>query len=55
MPDFRIKKRMENKLIATILTRAWFYQQKFSDLRNFQKNLENFKRTIFVRKVRKII
>jgi hypothetical protein len=34
--------------------RAWSYQQKFSDLRNFQKKSENFKRTIFVRKVRKI-
>jgi hypothetical protein len=31
------------------------YQQKFSDLKNFQKKSENFKPTIFVRKVLKII
>jgi hypothetical protein len=35
----------------TIKARAWSYQQKFSDLRNFQKKSENFKPTIFVRKV----
>jgi hypothetical protein len=35
--------------------RAWSYQQKFSDLRNFQKTSENFKPSIFVRNVRKII
>jgi hypothetical protein len=34
---------------------AWSYQQKFSDLRNFQKNLENFKASVFVTEVRKII
>jgi hypothetical protein len=33
---------------------AQSYQQKISDLRNFQKKSENFKPTIFVRKVRKI-
>jgi hypothetical protein len=32
-------------------TWAWSYQQKFSDLRNFQKNSENFKAAIFVIKV----
>jgi hypothetical protein len=36
-------------------TRAWSYQQKISDLRNFLKKPENFKLTIFFRKVRKII
>jgi hypothetical protein len=34
---------------------AWSYEQKFSDLRNLQKTLENVKPPIFVRKVRKII
>jgi hypothetical protein len=33
---------------------AWSYQQKFSDLRNFQKKSENLKTTIFVKKVRKL-
>jgi hypothetical protein len=31
-----------NHLISTALE-TWSYQQKFSDLRNFQKNLENLK------------
>jgi hypothetical protein len=34
---------------------AWSYQQKFSDLRNFQKKSENFHPAIFARKVRKNI
>jgi hypothetical protein len=38
----------------SFLVRAWSFQQKFSDLINFQKKSENFKPTIFVRKVRKI-
>jgi ABC-type Fe3+-hydroxamate transport system substrate-binding protein len=33
---------------------AQSYQQKFYDVRNFQKKSENFKPTIFVGKVRKI-
>jgi hypothetical protein len=37
------------------LFRAQSYQQKLSDLRNFQKMSENYKPTIFVRKVRQII
>jgi hypothetical protein len=36
-------------------TRAWSYQQNFSDLRNFQKKSENFIPTILVRKVKKFI
>jgi hypothetical protein len=36
-------------------TRAWSYLCKFSDLRNFQKKSGNFKTTIFVRKIGKII
>jgi hypothetical protein len=36
-------------------TWAWPYQRKFSDLRNFQKWSENFKPTIFIRKVGKMI
>jgi hypothetical protein len=36
-----------------ILAWAWSYQQKFSDLRNFQKKSENFKPTIFCQNVLK--
>jgi hypothetical protein len=35
-------------------TWAWSYQQKLSDLRNFQKKSEIFKPAVFARKVRKI-
>jgi hypothetical protein len=38
----------------TLLPWAWSYQQKFSDLRNFLKNSENFEPADFVRKVRKL-
>jgi hypothetical protein len=34
--------------------KAWSYQQKLSDLRNFQKKSEIFKPAVFARKVRKI-
>jgi hypothetical protein len=42
-------------LFTTDYIRAWSYQQKFSDLRNFQNKSENVQPTIFVRKVGKII
>jgi hypothetical protein len=35
------------------MSRAWSYQQKFSDLSNFQKKSENFKPTIFCQKGQK--
>jgi hypothetical protein len=41
--------------LICIDTRAWSYQQKFSDLRNVQKKSEKFKPIIFVRKVKTII
>jgi hypothetical protein len=53
VPFFGCYKNLWEPLLK--LTWAWSYQQKFSDLRNFQTNSENFKPTFFVRKVRKII
>jgi hypothetical protein len=49
------KEHTKNGEIKIKKNRAWSYQKKFSGLRNFQKKSSNFKPTIFVLKVRKII
>jgi hypothetical protein len=45
---------LPNKL-SPVPTWGQSYQQNVSDQRNFQKKSENFKPTMFVREVRKII
>jgi hypothetical protein len=45
--------KLSKKKICCNITRAWFYQQKFSDLRNLHKKSENFKPTIFCQRGQK--